>query len=50
MYLVCLWVIVAAVLEITATNWKTYLFARLFSGLAVGLVQSGITVYISEVS
>jgi len=43
-------IFVAIFVEVFAPDWRVYMLARLLSGMAVGYVQSGITVYISEVS
>jgi len=50
MYIFTLIVGIAVAIEITAENWRVYAIARLLNGMAVGFVQSGITVYIAEVS
>lgn len=41
---------IAIVLEIVAKEWTVYLGAKLLTGVATGMVQSGITVYISEIA
>jgi MFS family permease len=38
------------ILEIVSKDWKVFLAARIFAGIGTGLVQSGITVYISEIA
>lgn len=36
--------------EIFARNWQVYTLAKVFSYMAVGLGQSGLTTYIAEIS
>lgn len=49
-YLLTVLLTVAVILEIFATDWRVYLIARFLAGAGTGMVQSGITVYISEIS
>ncbi|GFZ52068.1 hypothetical protein JCM24511_09840 [Saitozyma sp. JCM 24511] len=41
---------IAIVLELTAQNWIYFLMGRLLAGWATGLVQSGLTSYVAEIS
>lgn len=50
MYLVCVIVAAAIAIECTTSSYSIYFVARLFSGMAVGYVQIGVPVYISELS
>ncbi|WVW85797.1 hypothetical protein I302_107835 [Kwoniella bestiolae CBS 10118] len=42
--------IIAAVLEIVAKDWRVYAVAKFLCGIATGWIQSGLTVYIAEVA
>ncbi|WVW80729.1 hypothetical protein I302_102715 [Kwoniella bestiolae CBS 10118] len=50
MYTVVVLVLAAIAIELSTKSWKIYAIARLFSGIAVGYVQSGIPVFISEIA
>lgn len=50
MYLVCIIVACAIAIECVTSSWQVYFVARLFSGMAVGYIQGGVPVFISELA
>ncbi|OAA66499.1 Sugar/inositol transporter [Niveomyces insectorum RCEF 264] len=50
LWAVQIFMIIAALIEVFATNWKHWLVAKIFNGFSVGCNQMAATTYISEIA